>query len=361
MRAVWLLLCIVPLAGCARLRSGPVPLPPSLPEQIPVFYATDRAPVPFEARKCEPQEERDRIRAFATTPEERLSYGVYPVLIRKEHRIGGLAEPLRRELRCRQPKAKPLEVARPVPQEDSEFWRALAAEVAASPRREVLVFIHGFNFSFEAAAQRAAQLRYDLGFEGPVVLFSWASRASPRRYPQDELTVAASGARLRTFLEMLRARNGAESVHLLAHSMGNRALVDALAEMPDGKHFGQVILAAPDMDVADFRAKAPALVRLARRVTLYASVEDRPLLVAAGHHKKPRAGESGENVVVVTGVDTIDVSAVREDFLGHSYYGDNRSVLSDMYRLLRDDAPPATRFRLFRIPHGDGFYWAFRP
>ncbi len=329
-----------------------------------VFYATDRAPVPFDVRKCEPADERDRIRDFGTASDERLSYGVYPVEIRKEHRFGGLAEPLRRELRCRQPTAKPTQVARPVPQEDSEFWRGLAAEVAASPRHEVLVFIHGFNFSFEEAAQRAAQLRYDLGFEGQIVLFSWASRASPGRYEEDELTVAASGARLKTFLELLLARNGSESVHLLAHSMGNRALVDALAEMSgkaDGKKFGQVILAAPDVDADLFREKAPALVRIARRVTLYASVEDRPLIVAGRHHKKPRAGESGENVVIVPGVDTIDVSAVREDFLGHSYYGDNRSVLSDMYRLLRDNAPPAARFRLFKIPHGDGFYWAFRP
>jgi len=46
----------------------------------------------------------------------------------------------------------------------------------------VLLFVHGYNVSFEDAARRTGQLAYDLGFEGPTVFFSWPSRGSVTAY-----------------------------------------------------------------------------------------------------------------------------------------------------------------------------------
>ncbi|MGH9578096.1 MAG: hypothetical protein ACRD3R_11730, partial [Terriglobales bacterium] len=46
-----LALSTVLLTGCVRIVSpGPVPVPPSLPLQTDIFYATDRAPLPFDAK-----------------------------------------------------------------------------------------------------------------------------------------------------------------------------------------------------------------------------------------------------------------------------------------------------------------------
>jgi esterase/lipase superfamily enzyme len=49
---------------------------------------------------------------------------------------------------------------------------------AKSNPDEALVFIHGFNNSFEDALRRAGQLAYDLRFDGPVFAFSWSSEGS---------------------------------------------------------------------------------------------------------------------------------------------------------------------------------------
>jgi hypothetical protein len=48
----------------------------------------------------------------------------------------------------------------------------------------------------------------------------------------------------------------------------------------------------------------------------------------------------------VPGIDTIDVSAVDTDLIGHVYYGDNRSVLTDISELFRSARPPEERFGL---------------
>src|ERR1700732_3533700 len=62
-------------------------------------------------------------------------------------------------------------------------------------------------------------------------------------------------------------------------------------------------------------------------------------------HTYDRAGESGAKIVLVDGVDTIDVSAVDTNFVGHFYYGENKSVLSDIFNLIQGQ-PVSKRFGL---------------
>ncbi len=346
-------------------------MPPSLPLQADIFYATDRAPVPFDAKKCDPVQEHDQVRTYGgeRSASGQLSFGTYALVIVRDHKTGNLAQSLPRDVECKPPK-KPISASRASPLKESEYFSALAARVNASPRRELLVFVHGFNFSFAEAAERTAQLQYDLDFEGPAVLYSWSSRASvrPSRYRDDERNLEAGLESLAGFLGDLQRRARPERIHVIAHSLGGRALVRAVEQISfqpaavPRPRFGQVVLAAPDMDRDEFIRKAPAVIRMCERVTLYASLVDRALAVAGDAHKVPRAGESGDFVVVLPGVDTVDVSAVGGGWFtfGHSYYGENRSVLADIYQLLRNNTSPTERFGLFRMPHKDGHYWAFR-
>ena len=59
------------------------------------------------------------------------------------------------------------------------------------------------------------------------------------------------------------------------------------------------------------------------------------------------------------GMDTIDVSNLNMDALGHSYYGDNPSVISDLMEFLGGKHPP--RPGLMRISVGSLGYWLLRP
>jgi hypothetical protein len=66
-------------------------------------------------------------------------------------------------------------------------------------------------------------------------------------------------------------------------------------------------------------------------------------------------------VTIVNGMDTIDASAVDTSLLGHSYYGDNRSVISDLFALVRRDAAPPDRFGMRPVTSVGQRYWMFAP
>jgi hypothetical protein len=65
--------------------------------------------------------------------------------------------------------------------------------------------------------------------------------------------------------------------------------------------------------------------------------------------------------MLIPGIDTIDASAVDTSFIGHSYYGENRSVLSDIFWRLKDGKPPIDRFGMHALQQGSDAYYAFRP
>lgn len=224
----------------------------------------------------------------------------------------------------------------------------LRRQVRSAPSRDVFVFVHGFKNSFEDTARRTAQLAYDLDFDGTPLMYSWPSQDSTTAYTVDEAAVNISGRRLAQFLEDVVAQTGAGRIHLIAHSMGNRALIEALqtwmASHGAGSRrraFGQVVFTAPDVDRDYFTDVIDALAQTAERVTLYASDNDLALMTSRKVHGAPRAGMAGSSIITRTGLDTIDMSSVKADMLGHSYYAADAGAIYDLFRLLwRGDPPP---------------------
>jgi esterase/lipase superfamily enzyme len=121
--------------------------------------------------------------------------------------------------------------------------------------------------------------------------------------------------------------------------------------------FGQIILAAPDINEQYFRRVAALYPQLSVRTTLYVCAADRALEASSVGHSNIRIGYCPP-VTVVPGIDTIEATNVSLDLLGHSYYASAASVLHDMFLLLRDNAPPAERPSLSRSDCADGAsYW----
>ena len=120
-----------------------------------------------------------------------------------------------------------------------------------------------------------------------LFFFSWPAHDKfIFTYPADETNVAWSVPHVKQFLLEIVKESHAQSIHLIAHSMGTRALAAALREIELEMHdqarlFNQVILAAPDIDADEFRTNiAPAMQRTAQRLTLYASARDDALLAS---------------------------------------------------------------------------------
>ena len=119
-----------------------------------------------------------------------------------------------------------------------------------------------------------------------------------------------------------------------------------------------MILAAPDVPSGPFVEQVAHASKVAQRSTLYVSSLDRALFASQRLHKDFRAGR---DLILVHGVDTVDVSPVDSSRIRHSYYIENRWVLNDIYQLLRNDAPPAQRFGLVELHAGNAVFWQLRP
>lgn len=249
-----------------------------------------------------------------------------------------------------------------------EFYTSLSGQLSLSETGAALLFIHGYNVSFEDAIFRTAQLAVDLKFPGAPIAFCWPSYADPIKYTFDEQNAEVSVPALREVLQDLAARSGAKHIHVIAHSMGNRVLAGALRsmdpslQMRNKEVFSELVLAAPDIDSRVFQSQVlPYITRNAQHCTLYASARDRALLMSRAFHNFQRLGETEPNLLVSDGIDTIDASLVDTSLLGHSYIGDAQSIVADLHALVVSGKRALERPGLQTLQQNALRYWSIKP
>jgi esterase/lipase superfamily enzyme len=323
-----------------------------------VFYATDRAAALDFADT--PVAER------YGTARGKLEYGVAEVSIPREHRPGLLESPSILRLEFREDPARHVVLMTVQRRARALFFQELSERVARSEGGNAFLFVHGYNVAFSDAARRTAQMSYDLAFDGAAVFYSWPSQASLPGYTVDESNIEWSTPHIKAFLVDFAEKSEARNLYLIAHSMGNRGLTRALQslvlERPDLRgRFREIILAAPDIDAEVFRRDlAPALRQAGQRVTLYASSTDLALQASKKVHGYARAGDSGEGLLVMPGVETIDATGVDQSALAHSYFVESKPVIRDILDLMRHGLPAGRREGLVGDRHPRGAFWRFR-
>ena len=214
-----------------------------------------------------------------------------------------------------------------------EFQNELATHISGrvGSSRDVLLHVHGFNTSLDEARFRLAQMVADTGFGGVPVLFTWASKSELLAYGSDKENATVARDPLQKLLLDIAATPGVGRVHILAHSMGTWLTMETLRELaiagkPDlGGRLGNVMLAAPDIDLAVFRQQVARLD--ASRVSVFVSKGDRALSLSrtlAGD--RPRLGAMNPNdprdadALARLGVKVYDLSALSQGFIGHATY-----------------------------------------
>ena len=237
-----------------------------------------------------------------------------------------------------------------VPRE--QFVKGLAED-------DVLLYVHGFNNSFENAILSAAQLKHDLEFPGKATTFTWPGDTKRGLgllggYRTAEQHATKSVDSLAELLQaLLDHRDQASTrfdIHVIAHSLGNRVLLDAVHRLvsdkrvnPGSKVFANVVLAAADVDWPTFAAQAPSLVSCAKRVTYYYSTQDFPLKLSKTlHGDKPPIGLCP---LLHPQVDTINADNVNEFAIGfgHRYFSSSNPMLVDLNLLLVNSLMPDGR------------------
>jgi esterase/lipase superfamily enzyme len=338
---------------------------------VPVFYGTDRN------RRDLPK----RI-AYGSDRAHKLELGRALVTVPKAHQVPNIERPWAIKVpyldvtlyqEDEDPK-KHFTVQDLKQMSQAEMIALVKARLAASGtfKDQALVFIHGYNNGFDDGLFRAAQIAYDLKYDGAPFLYSWPSGSGFTSYPYDRESAAQAEQYLSQFLQIVLNDTGAKSVSIIAHSMGNQPLLQVLRDLkrtnPGVAKISQIILAAPDVDRDAFAYLATQIQGVSTGITMYASAND----VALSYSRRfaggvPRAGDiaQGFGPAVVDGIDTIDISALSGDYLAlnHSNYAERTELLHDIELVLKTgQRPPDQRLsslKKVKVENSDTYYWRY--
>ncbi|MBU6339184.1 MAG: alpha/beta hydrolase [Rickettsiales bacterium] len=204
--------------------------------------------------------------------------------------------------------------------------------------RTALVFVHGFNVRYQEALLRAAQIAYDLKYQGPIVLFTWPSGAKEgildsnlinKTYLDNQNNAKTSINIFADFLQDLHKNN--IRINLVVHSMGHQVVLPALSKLGEKnsnpKIVNELILNAPDFGVSEFRTTLPNIKNSSEHITIYCSNNDKAMVASKNFNGGDRLGACSS----IADLDIINVGLTDDNILGlgHSYYS-SKEILEDI-------------------------------
>jgi esterase/lipase superfamily enzyme len=268
------------------------------------------------------------------------------------------------------------------------FRHTLTEQLALTPRKEVFIYVHGFNNSFKDAALVSAELWHFLGRIGVPMIYTWpAGYPGLFGYTYDRESSEFTIYHLRKALSFLASFPEIEKIHLIAHSRGTDVAIAAVRELTisaramgidpkDKFKIHNLILAAPDLDVqvAVQRIVGDKLPNSVNRFTIYTSSDDEAIGAAEWLFSSPRGRvgtlrmEKMSEVLKAVMKFSPNKTAIinylpapnsSTGSYGHSYFRNATRVSSDLVLMLRDDLDAGTPGRPLK-PIGPGF-WSIPP
>lgn len=245
---------------------------------------------------------------------------------------------------------------------ETEFLAQLHRRLAIANDKDVLVYVHGFNNSFDYAARAQAEVWHFLGRRGVPVLYSWpAARGGLFGYFIDRESGEFTIFHLKEFLRLLATSPEVEQIHILAHSRGTDVVTSALRELViesraagrnprESLRIANLVLAAPDLDldVVRQRLMAEKFGPAIGQITIYTTQADRALsasqtLMSGTRFGRVQEGDlgAGDNRIFeeVTNVNIVEVEGVG-GMIGHGYFRASPAASSDLVLVLRDGLRP---------------------
>jgi esterase/lipase superfamily enzyme len=239
-----------------------------------------------------------------------------------------------------------------------EFNKEVRSQI--DPSHPLIVYIHGYNNTFAAAADRAAMFANELQPDaaGSPAIYSWPSASKLFAYAKDEESALLNQENIRRFLTNIHDGDVTTPVVLIGHSLGARAVTYGLRDIflfraghginaidPRRPMFAHLVLLEADVNRLYFRANLLRASALCGHITLYVSNRDRALGASRFvHGGYSRLGENSPqrdddflgpilSGQVAKKIDIIEASAVRSDLFGHAY--DQPVLFEDLRALIR--------------------------
>lgn len=234
---------------------------------------------------------------------------------------------------------------------------------------QALVFVHGYNTSFDDAVMRTAMIAFELDFDGAAFLFAWPSHAQFLAYACDRQRARVAAPFLVEQLQRIGVLLPEVKLHIIAHSTGGEIALSALSKLSknadygSGPRLGELILAHADVDPARLERLMPSLRKLNVRVTSYSSATDWAMRIsrAVRWMKRKRVGAAP---VYIDGVDAIDLTGLSGGPLdvNHTVFADSSMAFGDMHRLMATGERPPDKRTSFLAPVKSerGTHWIYQ-
>lgn len=314
---------------------------------VDVFYSTGRQPTEKSGGEI----------AFGARRDDRSArhYGTVTVSIpHLNHSLGEIERPNIWSMELRPDPDKHMVAGAPAPLSTREFYQSLKQKIAISRESEALLFVHGFNVSFEEAALRTAQISKDLDFKGAPMMFSWPTRGLRKEDDRGATSFDQVTENLAAFVSSLKTRGNVKTVHIISHGLGAMFAVNAIREATsksDGSslpQIGQLALVAPDISKDDLIAALPVLEAHTTRTTLHASSKDRVLNFSGMFRSQPPVmfdPADGKELLAIgyETFDTIDTADTDTNFMGEGGTVQEFTLIAEVSALVLHNLKPALR------------------
>jgi esterase/lipase superfamily enzyme len=237
-----------------------------------------------------------------------------------------------------------------------EDWQIESIEPVAQPDellgdatsgRDMLIYVHGFNQTFQMAALDAARLADRIKFRGGTMVFSWPSRAKFLDYAYDRDSAMWSRDALEQVLTDLMASPTSGRIHIVAHSIGCMPTMEALRQLyaRDGEavveRLGAVVLASPDLDLDVFSSSVKRVGSLTPKIVVISATNDRALALSgwlAGGITRVGAAQTAQ--LTSLGLRVVDASQEGWGVINHDLFLSNAQVQQVIRRAI--DGHPGT-------------------
>jgi esterase/lipase superfamily enzyme len=376
--------------------------------EVGLFYVTDRVPETHEGGGLEYGYERSHSLAFGSAVVDLGADDTWEDLLAASRTQNRLKD-VELDLRDVNEIVRTPDVPLPFREEDGRiveepgllaqqeraveaFRRLFVRRLELTPRKEVFIFVHGYNNTFADACFTLAELWHFIGRVGVPLVYTWpAGHPGLFGYTYDRESSEFTVYHLRRLLERIASFPEVEKVHLIAHSRGTDVALAAVRELTiaaraaglDPREQFKIhsfILAAPDLDlqVGTVRLIGDKIPLSVHRLTIYTSPEDKAIGAATSLFASPRGRigtfgveqmtsglktameYSNANLAIVNFTTAEGAIGSLGDRYGHSYFRDAPAVASDVVLTLREDLDPGDPGRpltpvsrhLWEIPPG---------
>lgn len=302
----------------------------------------------------------EQLSSYVAAPKRK---GKHSLFLKSAMEFGSLAVPLS-QMEVREGRYR-LSNEDAVLLKDSELklHEELAKRLKYAPRKDVYLYVHGFNNSFEDAVFRLGMMWHMAGRPGVPIAYTWpAGRGGLTGYAYDRESGEFTIFHLKKFIKAVAACPDVERIHLIAHSRGTDVVCTALRELnietraknlrtQEQLKLENLVLAAPDMDADVFeqRFAIEDLHLAARRVTVYLSSTDLALAISdwlfdsrarMGNLTTDKISEDAKTKLSQLKNFWFIDCRVKGFSSSHDYVFAHPAVLSDLILLLRDDRDP---------------------